>query len=73
MLFQEAQAVATIKLVCKSCDHGFTAATAGAIKTGQKRCPQCGSVEVRQTLGSFLNNGPLSSPNCGAPPARGYG
>jgi hypothetical protein len=73
MLFQEAEAVATIKLVCRSCDHSFTVTTAGAIKTGQKRCPHCGSVEVRQTLGSFLSNGPLSSPNCGAPTARGYG
>jgi hypothetical protein len=65
--------VATIKLVCKECEHGFAVETAGAIKDRQKRCPKCGSSEVRQTVGSFLSNGPLSSPTCGTMPTRGYG
>jgi rRNA maturation endonuclease Nob1 len=65
--------VATIRLVCKACDHGFAVETAGAIKDRQKRCPECGSHEVRQTMGSFLSNGPLSSPTCGAIPTGGHG
>lgn len=65
--------MATIKLVCKACDHGFVVETAGAIKDRQKRCPKCGSSDVRQTVGSFLSNGPLSSPTCGAVPTGGYG
>jgi exosome complex RNA-binding protein Csl4 len=65
--------VATIKLVCQKCEHAFVVATSGAIKERQKRCPECGAIEVRQTLGSFLSNGPLSSPTCGAAPTAGYG
>jgi hypothetical protein len=65
--------VATVKLVCRECDNGFAVETAGAIKDGQKRCPKCGSHDVRQTVGSFLSNGPLSSPTCGALPTGGYG
>jgi putative FmdB family regulatory protein len=65
--------MATIKLVCRECKHAFTVSRPGAIKGKHKRCPECGSREVRQTLGSFLSNGPLSSPTCGAVPTGGYG
>jgi putative FmdB family regulatory protein len=65
--------VATIKLVCQQCGHAFTVSTRGAIKDKQKRCPECRSESVRQTFGSFLSNGPLSSPTCGAVPTGGYG
>ena len=61
--------VATIKLVCQQCKHAFTVSTLSAIKDRQKRCPECRSQEVRQTLGSFLRNGPLSSPTCGVAPS----
>ena len=64
--------MATIKLVCQQCKHAFTVSTLGAIKDRQKRCRM--SLEgVRQTLASFLSNGPLSSPTCGAVPTGGYG
>jgi hypothetical protein len=65
--------VATIKLVCQQCKHAFTVSTLGAIKDRQKRCPECRSQEVRQTFASFLSNGPLSSPTCGAVLTGGYG
>jgi len=63
--------VATIDLVCEKCKHTFTVLTSGAIKERQKRCPECGSTTVRQTLGSFLRNGSLSSPTCGIVPTGG--
>ena len=63
--------MATVKLVCRQCEHQFTVSTPGAIKDKQKRCPACRSQEVRQTFGSFLRNGPLSSPTCGAVAAGG--
>jgi len=63
--------VATINLTCQDCKHAFVVQTAGAIKDRQKRCPECGSTAVRQSLGSFLRNGPLSSPTCGVAPTGG--
>ena len=63
--------MATINLVCEECKHAFTVLTPGAIKERQKRCPECGSPKVRQTLGSFLRNGSLSSPTCGILPTGG--
>ncbi|MGZ4198725.1 MAG: FmdB family zinc ribbon protein [Thermoleophilia bacterium] len=65
--------MAVIKLVCQECGHAFSVSTRGAIKDKQKRCPECRSQSVRQTLGSFLSNGALSSPTCGAMPTGGYG
>lgn len=66
--------MASISLICKDCDHQFTVVTRAAIRGRQKRCPECSSENVRQTLGSYLQNGPLSSPTCGAPQrSTGYG
>lgn len=67
----EEPAVATINLVCEECKHSFTVLTPGAIKERQKRCLECGSTTVRQTLGSFLRNEALSSPTCGVVPTGG--
>ena len=61
--------MAKIDLVCRDCKHAFevvTRVTGVAIKERQKRCPQCGSGDIRQTLSSFLRNGPLSDAECGA-------
>jgi len=61
--------MAEIDLVCRECEHAFQVVTpliGVAIEDRQKRCPQCGSRNVRQTLGSFMRNGSLSSPDCGA-------
>ncbi len=58
--------MADIDLVCNDCKHTFGVVTRGAIKDRQKRCPKCGSRNVRQTLASFLRNGSLSNPQCGA-------
>jgi putative FmdB family regulatory protein len=66
--------MARIDLVCKDCDHKFTVVTRAAIREKQKRCPECSSGNVRQTIGSYFQNGPLSSPTCGAPQrSTGYG
>lgn len=59
--------MAHIDLVCKDCKHAFTVLTRKAIRDKQKRCPECRSKNVRQTWSSYLENGALSSSNCGAP------
>jgi putative FmdB family regulatory protein len=65
--------MASFDLVCKGCGHAFTVGSRNAIREKQKRCPQCRSKLVRQTLTSYLRNGPLSSPTCGATPTGGFG
>lgn len=65
--------MARIELVCRDCKHSFVLQTRGAIRDKQKRCPECDSQNIRQTLGSYLDNGPLSSPLCGAPQQRSSG
>ena len=66
--------MAHFDLVCTDCKHKFVVVTRAAIRDKQKVCPECGSEDVRQTAGSFLQNGPLSNPNCGAPQrSSGYG
>jgi len=60
--------MAEIDLVCRDCSHAFqivTRVTSVGVKERQKRCPGCGSRNVRQTFASYLRNGPLSSPECG--------
>jgi putative FmdB family regulatory protein len=65
--------MATIDLICKDCGHKFTVVTRAAIGKKQKRCPECHSANIRQTFGSYMQNGPLSNPACGAPRSSGYG
>lgn len=65
--------MARIDLICQDCKHVFQVLTRTAIKERQKRCPQCGSQDVRQTFSSYVRNGPLSSPACGAPGSTSYG
>ncbi len=60
-------------LICLDCQHAFEVATQTAITDEQKRCPKCGSDHTRQTFGSYLRNGPLSDPNCGAQECTSYG
>ncbi len=65
--------MARIDLVCRDCGHAFTVTTRVAIREKQRRCPECASSGIRQTLASYLRNGPLSNPSCGAPAQRGSG
>ena len=59
--------MAVFDLVCQTCKHKFQLVTRGPIKDKQKVCPECGTAGVRQTFGSYLRNGALSDPDCGAP------
>jgi putative FmdB family regulatory protein len=59
--------MAVFDLSCKSCGHKFQLVTRGAIKAKQKRCQKCDGTDIKQSFGSYLRNGPLSDPNCGAP------
>jgi rRNA maturation endonuclease Nob1 len=65
--------MARLDLVCLDCRHVFTVETRAAVRPKQKRCPECGSEHVRQTVTSYLRNGPLSDPGCGAPGRTSYG
>ena len=66
--------MAHFDLICKDCGHKFVVVTRAAIREKQKTCPECSSANVRQSFGSFLQNGSLSSPTCGAPQrSSGYG
>ena len=62
-----------IELVCRDCRHAFEVVTRVAIAPAQKRCPECDSGHTRQTFVSYVRNGPLSSPRCGAPSCTSYG
>ena len=62
-----------IELVCQECHHAFALVTPLAIKLQQKRCPKCGSEQVRQTFASYLRNGTRSDPECGVPGCTTYG
>ena len=66
--------MATLDLICRDCDHAFSLVTRVAVKEKQKRCPECSSQNVRQTFASYLRNGSLADPSCGAPQrSSGYG
>jgi len=65
--------MAHIDLVCQDCQHSFEVLTRVAMKPKQKRCPKCGSDHIRQTFASYLRNGSLSDPDCGAPGCTTYG
>ena len=60
-------------LVCSDCSHTFAVTTRVPIKDRQKRCPECSSTRVRQKFSSYLRNGSLSDPACGAPRSSGFG
>ena len=59
--------MAIFDLSCKSCGHKYQLVTRGVIKAKQKQCPECDSKDIKQSFGSYLRNGALSDPNCGAP------
>ena len=66
--------MAQVDLVCRDCGHSFEVMTRAAIREKQKRCPECRSQNVRQTFASFLRNGSLADPSCGAPQrSSGFG
>jgi DNA replicative helicase MCM subunit Mcm2 (Cdc46/Mcm family) len=65
--------MARIALVCQDCRHAFAVVTQAGAMSKQKRCPKCASERTRQTLASYLRNGALSDPNCGAPRCSTYG
>jgi hypothetical protein len=59
--------MAVVDLTCKACGNKWQLVTRAAVKPKQKQCPECASADIKQSFGSFLRNGPLSDPNCGAP------
>ena len=65
--------MAILDLKCRACEHAFQLVTRGAVKEKQKVCPSCGSKDAKQTFGSYLRNGALSAPDCGAPVSTSYG
>ncbi len=65
-----------LELVCKACKHSFVLESKSTLKDEEKRCPRCESESVRQTVRSYLRNGPLLDPewaNGGGGGCRTYG
>ena len=61
--------MATYDFVCKACDKEFELFVPGFLKEKDKRCPECGSADVRQKFSSFLKNigaGGSCSPSSGS-------
>jgi putative FmdB family regulatory protein len=58
-------------LTCRDCGHAFTLKLKQAIKDNRKRCPECESRAIRQTLASYLRNGSLATQGCA--PRSGFG
>jgi putative FmdB family regulatory protein len=63
---------------CRECEGDFEVFSTGFIKDEQKRCPECGSADVRQKFTSFLrggssSSGPARAGGCAAPVASGFG
>ena len=68
------QLMAHIDLVCKDCGHTFEVVTRGAIKPQAEALPQVRLGERPPDASrSYLRNGPLSDPNCGAPSCTSFG
>jgi putative FmdB family regulatory protein len=59
-------------LVCRDCGATFAVSLKTAIKSKQKRCPECRSQAIRQTFASYLRNGSLATQGC-APRNSGFG
>jgi len=51
-----------LDLVCGACKHSFQLEATSILKDQEKQCPECGSGRTRQTLTSYLRNGPLLDP-----------
>jgi putative FmdB family regulatory protein len=64
--------MAQYDFICNECGHLFEVFSKGFIKEHEKKCPNCGSLQVRQKFASFLRNGPSSS-GCAAPRSSGFG
>ena len=66
------------EFTCHECEAGFEVFSTGLIKDEQKKCPECGSPDVRQKFTSFLRGGSSSSNHapsggCAAPAGSGFG
>jgi hypothetical protein len=59
--------MAYLDLTCKSCGHKWRLSTFAKLEPEQRQCPDCGSEDLKQSVMSYLRNGPLSHPGCGAP------
>jgi putative FmdB family regulatory protein len=58
--------MATLVFMCKSCGHKWKLISHTTLGPQEKQCPECGSADLKQSFGSYLRNGPLSDPKCGA-------
>jgi len=51
-----------LDLVCRACKRSFQVEAESVLKDEEKHCPECGSGSTRQTMRSYLRNGPLLDP-----------
>ena len=65
--------MASYDFVCQQCANEFELFVSGFLKQKDRRCPQCGSTDVRQKFSSFLRNIGSSATSEGCSPTRGSG
>jgi putative FmdB family regulatory protein len=66
--------MATYDLICNVCGNGFEVFRQGFLKDGDRVCPECGSLDVRQKFSGFLRG--LSTPlggGCSTPSGSPFG
>ncbi len=56
--------MASYDFVCEDCDERFEVFVQGFLHEEHKRCPKCGSTNVRQKFSSFLSNLGGSGSSC---------
>ncbi len=65
--------MATYDFVCHNCANEFEVFVSGFLKETDKRCPNCGSTDVRQKFSSFLRNIGTDTSGGSCSPRRGSG
>jgi putative FmdB family regulatory protein len=66
--------MASYDLICDDCGCAFEVFRQGFLRTDDRVCPECGSLDVRQKFSSFLSSiGASSGGGCSAPAGSPFG
>jgi len=65
--------MATYDFVCQHCTSEFEVFVSGFLKEKDRRCPHCGSTDVRQKFSSFMRNIGSGTTSGGCSTTRGSG
>ena len=66
--------MALYDFVCNDCGHCYEIYVQGFLKDEERKCPKCGSTDVRQKYTSFLGNVSSGAENrCAPSGGSGFG